>query len=90
MNTNKELKSQEDLLSTTDRQDFGIKVVEGTPIAILSSDKGHFGVIGQNRVTDIYDNYEDCLKICKGVPTWEMITAIIEVIVMTLKNKENE
>ena len=91
MNTNKEFKSQEDLLDTTDRQDFGIKIVEGTPIAILSSDRGHFGVIGKNRVTDIYNNYEECLKICKGIPTWEMITSLIErVVEITLNNKENE
>ena len=74
----KKLKQQEDLSNTMDKQDYGIKIVEGTPIAILSSDKGHFGVIGKNRVTEIYDNYDECLKKCKDNPTWEMITSLIE------------
>ena len=87
----KQLKEQQDTSNTTDKQDYGIKIVEGTPIAILSSDKGRFGVIGKNRVTEIYGNYEDCIKHCKGNPTWEMITSLIETVVeVKLKNKENE
>ena len=85
------LKKQLDTSNTTDKQDFGIKIVEGTPIAILSSDKGHFGVIGNNRVTEVYENYEECLKHCKGNPTWEMLTALIErVIEVKLNTKGNE
>ena len=87
----KQLKQQEGSSNITDKQDFGIKIVEGTPIAILSSDKGHFGVIGKNRVTEVYENYEECLKHCKGNPTWEMVTALIErVIEVKLNTKGNE
>ena len=86
-----QLKKQQGTSNTMDRQNFGIKIVEGTPIAILSSDKGHFGVIGKNRVTEVYDNYEECLNHCKGNPTWEMVTALIErVIEVKLKKEENE
>ena len=91
MNIDKRLKEQQGTSNTTDKQDFGIKIVEGTPIAILSSDKGHFGVIGKNRVTEIYETYEECYKKCKSDATWEMITSLIETIVdVKLKNKENE
>ena len=77
----KQLKQQEDTLNTTDKQGYGIKIVEGTPIAILSSDKGHFGVIGKNRVTEIYQTYEECYITCKSSATWEMITSLIETII---------
>ena len=87
----KQLKQQEGSSNTTDKQDFGIKIVEGTPIAILSSDKGHFGVIGKNRVTEVYETFEECYKKCKSEATWEMITSLIETVVeIKLNNKKDE
>ena len=86
----KKLKEKLDTSNTTDKQDFGIKIVEETPIAILSSDKGHFGVIGKQRITKICDTFEECEKICKGVPTWGMITALIERVVEIKLEKKDE
>ena len=63
-NSDKELKSQQELSNTTDSKNslIDIEVLENTPFGIVSIEGKSFGVIGQNRITE---EYEDIQKLKK-------------------------
>ena len=64
MNTDKELKLQQESSNTTDNKKslIDIEVLENTPFGIVTIEGKSFGVIGQNRITE---EYEDIKKLKK-------------------------
>lgn len=77
-NTDKELKSQQESLNTTDSKNslIDIEVMENTPFGIVTIEGKSFGVIGQNRITE---EYEDINKLKKDLSKldWNKITNVI-------------
>lgn len=98
-NTDKELKSQQELSNTTDNKNslIDIEVLENTPFGIVTIEGKSFGVIGQNRITE---EYEDIKKLKKdlGKIDWNKITNVIWSVcnlywkgkIINDKTKENE
>ena len=78
MKTDRELKLQQDSSNTTDNKNslIDIKVLEGTPFGTVTINGRSFGVIGQNRITDEYEDIEklkeDLMKI-----DWNKIVNVI-------------
>ena len=74
----KKLKSQQESSNTTDKQNslIDIEVLENTPFGIVTIEGKSFGVIGQNRITEEYEDIEklkeDLMKI-----DWNKIVNVI-------------
>lgn len=77
-NKDKELKSQQELSNTTDSKNslIDIEIVDDTPFGIVTIEGRSFGVIGQNRITE---DYEDVKKLKKDLSKidWNKITNVI-------------
>ena len=77
-NTDKELKLQQELSNTTDSKNslIDIEALDNTPFGIITIEGKSFGVIGQNRITEEYEDVEmlkeDLVKI-----DWNKITNVI-------------
>ena len=78
MNTDKESKSQQESSNTTGNKNslIDIEVLENTPFGIVTIEGKSFGVIGQNRITE---EYEDIKKLKKDLAKidWNKITNVI-------------
>ena len=76
--TDKELRLQQESSNTTDKQNslIDIKVLENTPFGIVTIEGKSFGVIGQNRITE---EYEDIQKLKKDLQKidWNKIVNVI-------------
>ena len=74
----KKLKSQQESSNTTDKQSslIDIKVLENTPFGIVTIEQKCFGVIGQNRITE---EYEDIQKLKKDLQKidWNKIVNVV-------------
>ena len=74
----KELKLQQGSSNTADNKNslIDIEVLEDTPFGIVTIEGKSFGVIGQNRITDEYDDTEK-LKIDLAKIDWNKIVNVI-------------
>ena len=77
-NTDKELKLQQGSSNTADKKSslIDIEVLENTPFGIVTIEGKSFGVIGQNRITE---EYEDIQKLKKDLQKmdWNKIVNVI-------------
>ena len=78
MNSDKELKSQQESSNTTDKQNslIDIEVLENTPFGIVTIEGKSFGVIGQNRITEEYDDVEKLKEDLRKID-WNKIVNVI-------------
>lgn len=74
----KELKLQQELSNTTDNKNslIDIEVLGNTPFGIVTIEGRSFGVIGQNRITEEYEDVEK-LKEDLAKIDWNKITTVI-------------
>ena len=77
-NSDKKSKSQQELSNTTDNKNslIDIKVLENTPFGTVTIEGRSFGVIGQNRITEEYDDVEKLREDLKKVD-WNKIVNVI-------------
>ena len=76
--TDKELKLQQESSNTTDNKNslINIEVLENTPFGVVTIEGKSFGVIGQNRITEEYEDVEK-LKEDLAKIDWNKITNVI-------------
>ena len=76
--TDKELKLQQELSNTTGSKNslIDIKALDNTPFGIVTIEGKSFGVIGQNRITEEYEDVEK-LKEDLAKIDWNKITNVI-------------
>ena len=69
-NTDKELKLQQESSNTTDNKNslIDIKVLEDTPFGTVTIEGKSFGVIGQNRITEEYEDIEKLKEVIMEEP----------------------
>ena len=74
----KELKLQQELSNTTDKQNslIDIEALDNTPFGIVTIEGKSFGVIGQNRITEEYDDIEKLKEDLRKID-WNKITNVI-------------
>lgn len=93
-----ESKLHEESLNTTDRQESSneieFKNVDNTPFTIVKQNKQYFGLIGQHRVTEGYDDYETCEKELIEI-NWNRLIQVIWAVAekfnkIDIKQEENE
>ena len=77
-NSDKKSKSQQELSNTTDNKNslIDIKVLENTPFGIVTIEGKSFGVIGQNRITEEYEDVEK-LKEDLAKIDWNKIVNVV-------------
>ena len=76
--TDKELKLQQELSNTTAKKNslIDIEVLEDTPFGTVTIGGKSFGVIGQNRITEEYEDIEKLKKDLKKID-WNKIVNVI-------------
>lgn len=65
-------------------EEIKVKHIENTPFSIITQGADHYGVIGTHRITEKFENEEDCEKSVKEI-TWDRITQVIWAIVEKYK-----
>ena len=72
------MKSQQDSSNTTDNKNslIDIEVLKNTPFGIVTIEGKSFGVIGQNRITEKYEDVEELKEDLKKID-WNKITNVI-------------
>ena len=77
-NLDKKLKSQQESLNTTDNKNslIDIKLLKNTPFGIVTIERKSFGVIGQNRITEEYEDVEKLKEDLKKID-WNKIVNVI-------------
>ena len=77
-NTDKELRLQQESSNTTDNKSslIDIEVLEDTPFGTVTIEGRSFGVIGQNRITEEYEDIEKLKKDLKKID-WNKIVNVI-------------
>ena len=78
MKTDKELKLQQESSNTTDNTNslIDIEVLEDTPFGTVTIEGRSFGVIGQNRITEEYEDLEKLREDLKRID-WNKIVNVI-------------
>ena len=76
--TDEELKLQQESSNTTDKKNslIDIEVLENTPFGVVTIEGKSFGVIGQNRITEEYEDVEKLKEDLKKID-WNKITNVI-------------
>lgn len=59
---------------------FKTHQIEETPFTIVEIEEGYIGVIGNHRITKVYENKEECEKELKEF-SWNRVTQVIWAIV---------
>lgn len=77
-NTDKELKLQQESSNTTDKKNslIDIQALENTPFGIVTIEGKSFGVIGQNRITEKYEDVKELEKDLKKID-WNKIVNVV-------------
>lgn len=74
------MKQQEESLDTTDNKNYSNELefikIENTPFTIVRQEKEYFGLIGEHRITESYEDLETCEKEIKEI-TWDRIVQVI-------------
>lgn len=75
-----ESKLQEDMLDTTDKQDSSHELefinIDESPFTIVREKDSYYGILGKHRITEKYDNKEECAKDLVEI-NWNRITQVI-------------
>lgn len=75
-----ELKQQEESLNITDNKNYSKDLefinVANTPFTICKKDKEYFGLIGEHRITEMYDKLEVLEKEIQAI-TWDRLIQVI-------------
>ena len=82
------MKQQGDTLDTMDNKDFSnleFITIENTPFTIVKEDKNYFGIIGNHRITESYNNKEELKKDLTEI-TWDRIVQVVWAIAEKYKN----
>ena len=82
------MKQQEDTLNTMDNKDFSnleFITIKNTPFTIVKEDKNYFGIIGNHRITESYNNKEELKKDLTEI-TWDRIVQVVWAIAEKYKN----
>ena len=76
--TDKKLKLQQESSNTTDNKNslIDIQVLENTPFGIVTIEGKSFGVIGQNRISEEYENVEKLREDLKKID-WNKIVNVV-------------
>lgn len=74
------LKEQKDLLNTTDKENLNFKQIKNTPFTIVSEDDKVFAVMGKYRLTENYNNAEDCEKAVTEI-SWNRLIQVISIMI---------
>lgn len=77
--TDKKQLTSEELIKRTE--------VENSPFIIININDEYFGTLGKYRITEIYNNFNDCKNDLEKI-TWNRITQVIQLIFETLKNNK--
>lgn len=91
------MKKQKESLDTTDNKNYSSQEfihVEGTPFTIVREEKNYFGIIGEHRITENYDNEKEIRNELVKI-TWDRIIQVIWAVSnkfnkINLKELENE
>jgi hypothetical protein len=78
-----QLNTQEESSNTTDNQNYSnieFRALEGTPFTMVKDEKGYYGVIGTHRVTELYENEEECITEVTAI-TWDRLIQVIWAVV---------
>ena len=88
---NKPSVQEQTTLENTSSTDY-IEPVEGTPFTIIKGENDlYFGVCGDIRVSELYENKEELRENLKNEFSWERITNVIVAIAKRInKIEENE
>lgn len=74
------LKKQEELLNTTDNRDFSnsyeFENIENSPFTIVKHENEYYGVIGNHRLTESYENKEELKEELLKI-TWDRLLQVI-------------
>lgn len=86
-----ELNTQEELLDTMDNKNsynLEFEEVKNTPFTIVKKENDYFGVIGEHRITEMYENKEELIKNLTEF-SWDRVSQVIWAITEKF-NKNNE
>ena len=74
------MKKQEELLNTTDNRDFSnsyeFENIENSPFTIVKHENEYYGVIGNHRLTESYENKEELKEELLKI-TWDRLLQVI-------------
>ena len=76
--TSEELNEQTSA-NTTDNKGFLYEAIENTPFSLCYNEGKWFGLLSNKRLTEFYDNKEECIKDVTNM-TWDRIVQVIWVI----------
>ncbi len=88
MNKAIRLKQQEELLNTTDNKNYSkleFEIIENTPFTIVKEENTYFGLIGNHRITNGYDDKEQLKQDITKI-TWDRIVQVIWAVAEKYKN----
>ena len=80
-NSDKKSKSQQESSNTTDKQNslIDIQVLKDTPFGTVTIEGRSFGVIGQNRITEEYEDVKKLKEDLKKI-NWNKIVNVIWIV----------
>lgn len=85
------MNTQEELLDTMDNKNsynLEFEEVKNTPFTIVKKENDYFGVIGEHRITEMYENKEELIKNLTEF-SWDRVSQVIWAITEKF-NKNNE
>ena len=61
------------------------KEIDNTPFTVVGTENGYFAVMGQYRLTDVFNDEDDCIKEVSKI-TWNRLVQVI----MLINDKFND
>ncbi len=80
---------------TTDKQNLNSEQeleftnIENTPFTIVRQKKEYYGLIGNNRITESFDTFEECKENVTEI-SWDRLVQVMWTIANKFNIKENE
>lgn len=74
------MKEQKELLNTTDKQQLTYEHIENTPFTLLEEDGVWCGLIGNKRITNFYNDKNQCLEETTKI-SWNRIIQVVLTII---------
>ena len=68
------------MLNTTDKENLNFKQIKNTPFTIVREDDKVFAVMGKYRLTENYNNAEDCEKAVTEI-SWNRLIQVISIMI---------
>ena len=70
-------------------EEIKIENIKNTPFSIITQGADHYGVIGTHRITEKYNDIEECKKEVTTI-SWDRITQVIWAVAEKYKEFNNE